>query len=205
MVRVSPALNGCRWLFLCIAADTTLSPTWREESLFLDRERERARDRERERHRETDRQRERERERCGNSDPPHFRTDASCAKKKPRTRLHVNFKRGKGLDISKAGRVWTYPCWGGSIPLSKYIVWILGWTPDDRPFRNTQLLTEQPRRGCLHFCWSGWSTEAAFGAVRLEQCGHSGTLGCMRIQGCLAHKKLQPPKDHHRALGIGLL
>ena len=26
-----------------------------------------------------------------------------------------------------------------------------------------------------------------------------------RVQGYLAHKKLQPPKDHHRALGIGLL
>jgi len=26
-----------------------------------------------------------------------------------------------------------------------------------------------------------------------------------RLQGYLAYEKLQPPKDHHRALGIGLL
>ena len=26
-----------------------------------------------------------------------------------------------------------------------------------------------------------------------------------RLQGYLAHKKLPPPKDHHRSLGIGLL
>ena len=56
-----------------------------------------------------------------------------------------------------------------------------------------------------------WDSDLAmrFRATSLDSGGHQDERAHyqerLELQGYLAHKKQPPPKDHHRALGIGLL